>query len=700
MLIRPFFPHQLVTNHGPNSAATRSPRNSYCGLSSATSDDNPAPSDYEQQHQHQQPKFGFHSAAQQQQQQQQRQQYHKRSPSSGMHPLDSSTTPTSATTTAHTGPIPGAGNGTMDGIVPKFNTIKLDLKSVTNHPEDLSSFSQQQQQQYHGYHHHQHYQNQHHRQQYRRRFSNPEADQDDENVELKRSGSVRLGSSPSPHPYHYNHSQRSYQQQQHRYSSGSIHSQFKSEDFDEDQLHQRQRYSSQRRVSSPGLGREREHGDDDGEADRHYDKSVSSDTVTGYEHPNLNPNGESPVLTPRRLSGSGSGAVGDDEMETTSSTVKYEQKQQQSSSMNFPASVLSHFTPASTSGSNNNKGSPSRQDSPAMGDVLDGPLKNISSNDDGRDLSSSSSNSSLVSADRRPSSSSAVHMSGSYQHLNGSVSPPRSNSDSYSGSVPMDEDGNPLHPPSQHRHHPGYHHSQPLPQHHSGDYDRAGVYPPSPQIHHQHNAAGSNSSSLYHPHQGGHPQHHYNGPSSSSSMNGGYSTHLQHQYPSYHHSQQHQELQSQYAIEESSGAYHQGHPGYLVHHGHPNQHHHGMLSIPTGSSSSYMQQQQQSQPPPPQAPQRIAASCSGNASGSASTSGAMVGSGGGGRVRGMTSSAKNHCCPVSGCMKRFKRLEHLKRHTKTHTLERPFACSTTGCNKRFSRSDNLCKYFLLFSFVF
>jgi hypothetical protein len=47
---------------------------------------------------------------------------------------------------------------------------------------------------------------------------------------------------------------------------------------------------------------------------------------------------------------------------------------------------------------------------------------------------------------------------------------------------------------------------------------------------------------------------------------------------------------------------------------------------------------------------------------------------------------KPHECWCGG---RFKRQEHLRRHERTHTGERPFACIIDGCGTRFSRSDNL-----------
>lgn len=66
------------------------------------------------------------------------------------------------------------------------------------------------------------------------------------------------------------------------------------------------------------------------------------------------------------------------------------------------------------------------------------------------------------------------------------------------------------------------------------------------------------------------------------------------------------------------------------------------------------------------------------------------------RARSATASdmspyaTKSHSCPIPMCGRLFKRLEHLKRHVRTHTQERPYIC--TLCNKKFSRSDNLAQH--------
>ncbi|KAI1801621.1 Ste12-like transcription factor [Daldinia bambusicola] len=51
---------------------------------------------------------------------------------------------------------------------------------------------------------------------------------------------------------------------------------------------------------------------------------------------------------------------------------------------------------------------------------------------------------------------------------------------------------------------------------------------------------------------------------------------------------------------------------------------------------------------------------------------------------------KAHSCPIPTCGRLFKRLEHLKRHVRTHTQERPYICPY--CSKAFSRSDNLAQH--------
>ena len=48
---------------------------------------------------------------------------------------------------------------------------------------------------------------------------------------------------------------------------------------------------------------------------------------------------------------------------------------------------------------------------------------------------------------------------------------------------------------------------------------------------------------------------------------------------------------------------------------------------------------------------------------------------------------KKHPCPL--CDSRFQRPEHVKRHLKSHSKEKPYECDEPDCGKRFNRKDNL-----------
>ncbi|KAJ2079821.1 hypothetical protein H4R24_003521 [Coemansia sp. RSA 988] len=53
---------------------------------------------------------------------------------------------------------------------------------------------------------------------------------------------------------------------------------------------------------------------------------------------------------------------------------------------------------------------------------------------------------------------------------------------------------------------------------------------------------------------------------------------------------------------------------------------------------------------------------------------------------------RRYSCTFAGCTKQFKRHEHLKRHFRTHTGERPYKCPAPGCGKVFARMDNLSQH--------
>ncbi|KLU88574.1 hypothetical protein MAPG_07559, partial [Magnaporthiopsis poae ATCC 64411] len=59
---------------------------------------------------------------------------------------------------------------------------------------------------------------------------------------------------------------------------------------------------------------------------------------------------------------------------------------------------------------------------------------------------------------------------------------------------------------------------------------------------------------------------------------------------------------------------------------------------------------------------------------------------------GESRQQKPKTLPCKYCSKRFRRVEHVQRHERTHTKEKPFACTWDRCGKTFGRRDLLARH--------